>query len=107
MGCCSSQMPLTDLRLHQIVYDESDPATHLGSGTTSDVYSGFHGPSGTPVAVKILCKTASITGKLSKSHGEDIEGARTEAAILKQVRRQGFSNSAPLAECCWTDASDR
>ncbi|KAA0148287.1 hypothetical protein FNF28_07469 [Cafeteria roenbergensis] len=66
-------------------YDASNLATRIGSGASCDVFLGTLLPSGEQVAVKLLDKLTT-NPKRRAVLAEDIEGARTEAALLKQLQ---------------------
>ncbi len=85
MGCGASTSPTP--AMPDVRYDASNLATRIGSGASCDVFLGTLLPSGEQVAVKLLDKLTT-NPKRRAVLAEDIEGARTEAALLKQVRRR-------------------
>ena len=60
-------------------------AERLGSGATSDVFAGTVKADGTRVAVKVLDKLTTDPGR-RENLPEDIEGARAEAELMREVR---------------------
>jgi len=64
----------------------------LGAGATSDVFRGTRKSDHLPVAVKVLDKLTKDPQRLENLL-EDIEGARTEADLMSEVRRPGCRRS--------------
>lgn len=81
----------------------------LGTGATSDVFKGRVKASGKPVAVKVLDKLTRDAHR-QENLSEDIQGARTEAALMgevSQVRGRDAGPEAGKAEAAWQAGSDK